>query len=170
MRPNLWLALASLALGCGGEATKEVFDFTETIAVGSADLWNAAVLVEDVGPCGVAEGALDAPWQVRGLTAEAEAGATLRVEVEAWAGAGSVDRAGGQALDTVAAIYGPMAGERPGPLLAYADDSEAGRQAVLDPVAVDADGWYLAVMTVWDDPGQGWFELRLQVDGAGCDR
>jgi hypothetical protein len=164
----MWLVLSSLALGCGGEAAKEVFDFTETIAVGSADLWNAAVLVEDAGPCGVAEGAIDAPWQVRGLTAEAEAGATLRVEAAAWAGPGSTDRAGGQPLDTVAALYGPMAGVRPGPLLAYADDSGDTLQAALDPVVVASDGWYLAVMTVWDDPGQGWFELSLRIDGASC--
>lgn len=169
MRRSLWIVLSSLALGCGGDAAaKEFFDFTETIAIGSADLWNEAVVVDDAGPCGALRGSIDAPWQVRGLTVEATSGSTLRVNVAAWAGPGSTTRAGGQPLDTVAAVYGPMDGERPGPLLAYSDDSDEGLQAVLDPIAVASDGRYLAVMTVWDDPGQGWFELALTVEGSGC--
>jgi hypothetical protein len=168
MRRSLWLVVSALAIGCGADTpTKELFDFTETISDGKAELWNEAVLVEDADPCGTVSGTIEAPWQVRGLTLEALAGETLRVEVGAWAGPGSVDRLGGEPLDTVAAIYGPMIGDLPGPLLTYADDSGGRLQATLDPVEARADGWYMVVMTVWDDPGQGRFELAVAVESCG---
>jgi hypothetical protein len=171
MKRHFCLLLTVLFVGCGGEGTaKEFFDFTQTIAPGSGDLWNAAVLVQDVDPCSGIHGTIEERWEVHGVTVGARAGQALHVVVDAWAGAGSTDRTEGESLDTVAAVYGPMEGWRPGGLLAYADDSGSHLGAVLEPVDVPVDGRYMAVMAVWDDPGQGWFELDLLVEGAGCDR
>lgn len=114
------------------------------------------------------KGKFERKVRVYGFSFEAKAGAVIKVSLSAKAGSDATDLPKGTALDTVAALYGPLTGEKKGKQLAQADDGENGSSnAQLAPVKIEQDGKYLVVLSSWDDPGtDGEFEINAACDGT----
>lgn len=114
------------------------------------------------------KGKFERKVRVYGFTFEAKAGAIVRVSMKANAGSDAADLAKGAELDTVAAVYGPLSGEKKGKQLAQADDGEDGSgTAKLPAVKIEQDGKYMIVLSAWDDPGtDGTFELNAACEGT----
>jgi len=110
-------------------------------------------------------GRFDRKERVYGFVFEARAGATIRARVETRAGSDADRARPGAALDTIAAVFGPMNGNDRGERLAQEDDGAAGVAAALPNLSIKQDGRYLLVFSSWDDPGSdGSFSVK-----AGCD-
>ncbi len=102
-----------------------------------------------------------------GFSFEAKAGATIKVDLGVKAGTNAAELAAGSALDTVAAIYGPVTKTSKGNQLAFSDDGPTGSNAQLPALKIIEDGTYLIVLSAWDDPGtDGSFELKASCNGT----
>ncbi len=114
------------------------------------------------------EGKFERKVRVYGFSFEAKAGAVIKVSLSATAGTDATELQAGAPLDTVAAIYGPLTGEKKGKQLAQADDGENGSSnAQLAPVKIEQDGKYLVVLSSWDDPGtNGKFSINAACEGT----
>ncbi len=166
---TLGFALTGLLAACQGTpdtAPSAIgLDDVQVGEAGKADMVSSAHILDDIDLNSEIRGTFRPGWRVYGFTFEAKAGARIQVGLRATAGTGSVDLAPGEALDTVAAIYGPMSGADKGPRLATAEDEEGGA-AVLPGVDIARDGKYLVIFSSWNDPGAGAYAVNVGCEGT----
>lgn len=163
-----FLALALLA-GVAGVACSSTTEGDDGSATGDDELMIDRV--KSIQPLTLdkpLKGKFERRVRVYGFSFEAKAGAVVRVSLKATAGSDAADLAPGAPLDTVAAIYGPLTGDKKGKQLAQADDGENGSaNAQLPAVKIEQDGKYLIALGAWDDPGtDGSFEVSAACDGT----
>ncbi|MCA9543168.1 MAG: lamin tail domain-containing protein, partial [Myxococcales bacterium] len=133
---------------------------------GKADQVANARLIDDIDLDSMIQGKFDRRVRVYGFTFEAKAGAQVKVDLRTKAGSDSLDAQSGQALDTVAAIYGPIVGDSKGRKLAASDDTDEGVEANLPELTVPQDGKYLVIFSTWNDPGAGEYEVEVACSGT----
>lgn len=126
----------------------------------------AAHILDDIDLNSVVQGRFQDRVRVYGYTVEVKAGAVLDVAIRTKAGSNSSDTAPGAALDTVAAVHGPMKGTKRGPQIAYSDDTDESTAAELPPIEIEQDGQYLVTMSSWSDPGNGTYEIETRCTGT----
>jgi hypothetical protein len=170
---GLGLPLAMTACQAPGSDPNAADDF-DAVQIGGgdkADMVHGAHILSDIDLDSEIQGTFRNGVRVYGFTFEAKAGAHVTVGLTATAGTGSVDRQSGEALDTVAALYGPIHGDDKGPRLLSADD-ENGYSAVLPRFDVSQDGTYLVIFSSWDDPGAGHYRVQVGCEGTSyqCQR
>ncbi len=166
----LALITAALAFACaepGVDApANDVFD--DLVGGQSkADMVKNAHIIDDIDLDSTINARFRPRVRVHGFTFEAKAGADIRIELATHAGKDSADARTGEALDTVAAVYGPVRGDDKGRRLAYNDDNDAGLEAQLPEIEINEDGRYLVVFSSWNDPGaEGTYDISVACDGT----
>ncbi len=175
---QIGLALSCvLALGgCAAEMAEEgeefesmygPFPFDENLGNSEkGDLVGSAHVLRSIDLDSRISGTFDPAIRVYGFTFEAKVGARINIRLEAKAGRDSADPSAATGLDTVMALYGPMAGDAPGTRISYVDDDSSGTAAQLPAFDVPQDGRYLVVFSSWNDPGRGTYEISLGCSGT----